>query len=80
MFTHLLVQFCEEEDSTSIIPVKHVKMKEGLAVGDDCSVTWSNRKVYTGIVVCAKHLYTNKNCILTFYLKHTKYKPVVHYL
>ena len=50
--THL-VQFCEEEDSTSIIPVKHVKMKEGLAVGDDYSVTWSNRKVYTGIVMCS---------------------------
>lgn len=50
--THLLVQFCSE-DSTSIVPIKRVKMEENLSVGDECDIVWSNNKVYRATVMCS---------------------------
>ena len=50
--THLLVDFFEEE-RTSLIPIKRVKKKDNLAVGDECGVTWADNKVYIGTVICS---------------------------
>lgn len=46
----MLVQF-QDEDTSAIVPIKRLKKKDHLKIGDECEVTWSDKKVYSGLVV-----------------------------
>ena len=48
--THVLVQFLDEGKS-GIVPTKRIKRMENLKCGDECEVLWSNKKVYSGVVI-----------------------------
>ena len=48
--THVLVQFLDEGKS-GIVPIKRIKRKDDLKSGDECEVTWSNKKVYSAVVI-----------------------------
>ena len=50
--THALVHF-QDEDRSSIVPVKCIDKVEELSVGDSCFVTWSDRKKYFGTLLLA---------------------------
>ena len=43
--THALVHF-QDEDRSSIVPLKCIDKVEELSVGDSCFVTWSDSKKY----------------------------------
>ena len=47
--THVLVQF-KDEDKSAIVPIKRLKRKD-LKIGEECEVTWSDKKIYSGLVV-----------------------------
>ena len=46
------VKFLEEE-STAIVPVSCIQQKETLEFGGSCSILWSNKKVYKGLLICS---------------------------
>ena len=48
--THVLVQF-QDEDTSAIVPIKRLKRKDCLKIGEECKVTWSDKKIYSGLVV-----------------------------
>ena len=50
--THALVHF-QDEDTSSIVPVKRIDKGEGLSLGELCNVTWSDRKKYMGTLLFA---------------------------
>ena len=50
--THALVHF-QDEDISSIVPVKRIDKVEELSDGDSCFVTWSDRKKYFGTLLLA---------------------------
>ena len=46
----MLVQF-QDEDTSAIVLIKRLKRKDYLKIGDECEVTWSDKKIYPGLVV-----------------------------
>lgn len=48
--THALINF-EEDNSTSIVPLKRVIKTDNLSVGESCHVVWSNQKKYVGTLM-----------------------------
>ena len=48
--THALVYF-QEEQLSSIVPIKHVEKKEDLCAGENCYVIWSDNKKYFGTLI-----------------------------
>ena len=43
----------QEEDKSGIVPIKRLKPKDVLRVGEECEVIWSDRKVYFGVIICS---------------------------
>lgn len=56
--THALVRF--PDDFTAVVPVGRItptgESKSKMAEGDDCSVLWSNRKLYKAVLVVSGKL------------------------
>ena len=71
--SHVLVMFLEEEGQpTAIVPVKRVvdHTAEDLREGVDCSVKWSDHKIYSTRVVAVGKSYTvNQEILALFWRK-----------
>ena len=51
--THALIHF-DKENSSSIFPLSRViREEEDLQVGSLCTVLWSNKKRYSGKLICS---------------------------
>ena len=48
--THVVVQFLDEGKS-GMVPIKQIIRKDDLKSGDECEVTWSNKKVYSAVII-----------------------------
>jgi len=62
--THALVHF-QDEDTSSIVPVKRIDKGEGLSLGELCNVTWSDRKKYMGTLLFAGNFV--ESCTIDLY-------------
>lgn len=49
--SHALVQFINEDDKTSIVPIKRIAKKDELMYQGSCDVIWSNNKKYRGFLI-----------------------------
>ena len=48
--THGLVHF-EDEEKSSIVPLKRIDKMDGMHIGDTCFVVWSDKKRYKGKLI-----------------------------
>ena len=65
--THALIHF-DEENSSSIVPLSQVVREDtgNLYAGHLCAVLWSNKKKYTGKLICSGSIMLmlhNKRCL-----------------
>ena len=53
--THALIHF-DKENSSSIVPLNLVEREDNLHAGNLCTVLWSNKKKYTGKLICSGNI------------------------
>ena len=51
LHTHMLVHF-NEDNTSGIVPIKRLEKVDNFTTGQQCSVLWSNKKKYPGILMC----------------------------
>ena len=71
--TYALVEFCEEDKPLGVVPICNIKKPaKVLHIGDKCSVLWSNKKSYDGLLIYSGNLNSNSNIDLAYvYNYHT---------
>lgn len=54
--THALIHF-NGDNTSAIVPINRLKKEDNLTAGQQCSVIWSNKKKYPGVLMCSGTLH-----------------------